>query len=214
MEARQTITSMKPRIGRVDAVNSQSPTVQKHEDLRPSAIRESHSSSPYTVTGNRYVDSDKTCDGQHGQPPSGPVWSLARPFARIVRPGMRREASHDQDLPTLAYPPAKHGPTSPIPQLKRLTTRHQEERKCPPPIRRSSDRKGTVLKGTSQQLRYSAYGPGGLPKVLARSVSADGGLRHYARLENAAKEVDHALNTDDLARNFAMVRPATRPGRS
>ena len=161
---------------------------------------------PYSVVDNNYVDEEyASYNPRYGQAPTGPVWGLDRPLPRIVRPGMRRGARHDQDHRIVAYQPPQQGPTSPVPQLKTIPTGRRNDSDLSLPSVPTKGRQSTqaVFRGKDWSVRHNAYGHGGLPKVLERSVSADEGLRHYTQPQNAAQEVGHALNTVDPAHKIA-----------
>ncbi|KAB8072595.1 aquaporin-like protein [Aspergillus leporis] len=62
---------------------------------------------------------------EYGKSDEKPLWGLAKPLPRVVRPGMRR---HDGGGSTSAYPASRKGESEPVPELD-VTPNHGDEQR-------------------------------------------------------------------------------------
>ncbi|PLB53653.1 putative aquaporin [Aspergillus steynii IBT 23096] len=57
-----------------------------------------------------------------------PIWGLAKPLPRVVRPGMRRDPTRDD---TMAYQTETKGESEPIPEMKMTSSRNNDQKEGP-----------------------------------------------------------------------------------
>ncbi|KAF7594145.1 hypothetical protein BBP40_009994 [Aspergillus hancockii] len=62
---------------------------------------------------------------KYGQTDGGPLWGLAKPLPRVVRPGMRH---NDDGAVTSAYPAPQKGESEPVPELDATPNREDDQR--------------------------------------------------------------------------------------
>jgi hypothetical protein len=154
---------------------------------------------PYILVGGSYVDADyQEFNPQYNRPATQPVWGLSKPFPRVMRPGMRRGPTADNEA-TIAFEPNEVGSTQVAPQISKTAVR-------PDHASLQQDRRSQVTASRQDSIR----GPGsttgktlafprptacvGLPSALNRSVSAESRVLHSSRLTDwESQQIQHRL---------------------
>jgi hypothetical protein len=76
--------------------------------------------TPGTPSGTYVHPQYRKLNPQYGKQGDNPIWSLAKPLPRVIRPGMRKDRE-DEGKITYDFPEA--GETEPVPQLENIQSR-------------------------------------------------------------------------------------------
>lgn len=177
--------------------------------------------APPLQQGNVYVHPEyQRLNPRYGQNNSNPVWGLAKPLPRVVRPGMRRDESQKQQ--GCEVNPA--GESEPVPELGTtpgLSSTHSARATShsAQPIRQ--DNASTARQGIPRQRAVYAPQPDGLLRPMESEVSSDWSTQKTGAddVEMEARPQEEFLNTwakyrhhlrEPLA-EWLAVRSATKP---
>lgn len=142
---------------------------------------------PYLLVGGSYVDADyQNFNLRYNRPSTQPVWGLSNPFPRVMRPGMRRGTTADDER-TTAFPPNEVGSTQAAPPINKTAVRPDHANLQPDGSReittsRQDSPRGPGLPISKTPNFSQTVARVGLPYVLNRSVSAESRVLHLSRL--------------------------------
>jgi hypothetical protein len=142
---------------------------------------------PYLLVGGSYVDADyQNFNPRYNRPSTQPVWGLSNPFSRVMRPGMRRRTTADDER-TTAFPPNEVGSTQAAPPINKTAGRPDHANLQPDGSReittsRQDSPRGPGLPISKTPNFSQTVARVGLPYVLNRSVSAESRVLHLSRL--------------------------------
>ena len=142
----------------------------------------------------------------YGKTNEKPIWGLAKPLPRVVRPGMRR---HDGGGTTSAYPTGQKGESEPVPELEATPDQGDEHGQDG---RETSDpRSGTCDDTMVQQEMSNADAPDRVSRPVEDEVTEDGSKPYEGEAEHFNKwsRVRHRLR--EPFAEWLGVRHPTHP---
>lgn len=119
---------------------------------------------------------------EYGKTNEEPVWGLAKPLPRVVRPGMRR---HDGGGTTSAYPTGQKGEAEPVPELEATPDQGDEQGKDGQAV--SSPQSGTRDDTMLHQEMSNADHTDRVPRPVEDEVTEDGSKPYGGQPEHFNK---------------------------